>query len=162
MSLLAIDYRPPQPRRPIINRTSTRLLLVVLATIALVAVAIYLLHERSPAPGTAQTTVISFVDAKTNAPIPITISSRGYPATDPWGRKITLTSPNTVRLQWLAPRAPDAYITSPGDQGVGVTGFSNYRPPLTIGLWPAPAPATATLPATQPSTAAPGAGTGER
>jgi hypothetical protein len=160
MSVLAIDYRPPQPRRPIINRTSTRLLLVVFATIGLFAVAVYLLSERGPAPGTPQSTVISFVDARTNKPIPITISSRGYPASDPWGRKITLTAPNTVRLQWLAPKTAEAYITSPGYQGVGVTGFPNYRPALTIGLWPAPAPATPAT--TQPSAVPTGNGVGER
>jgi hypothetical protein len=150
MSFGTLEYRSPEPRAPIINRTSVRLILLVMALIAVGVGAVRFFDARTPTPAGPQTTVLSFVDARTAAPIPITIMSRPtYPAADPWKRKITVVSANSIRFQWVDPKVPaTVLISSPGYQPLGVIPVSN-RPALTIGLWPAPARAAA--PATAPS-----------
>ena len=152
MSLLDLDYRPRQPRTPIISLRSLRLFLLIVAVILVIVRAIYFFDRPGATAGTTQTTVISFVDVKTKAPIPITVSGPTYPAADPWKRKISVIPPNAVRIQWVDPKAPaPIYIASPGYQGLGISPGgpgSNYPPTMSIGLWPA-SPAT-TPPATTP------------
>jgi hypothetical protein len=136
MSLQALEYRPPQPRPP---HRSLPLLLAVMATIGLMAIAIPLLDRKAPAQGTTQTTVISIVDAKTSKPIRITISGPTYPAADPWKRKIVFAPPNTIRIQWVNPKAPATIlITSPGYQSLGISPGSGLPPIMTMGLSPVP------------------------
>jgi len=139
-------------RTPIISRRSLRLFLLIVAVILVIVRAIYFFDRPGATAGTTQTTVISFVDVKTKAPIPITVSGPTYPAADPWKRKITLTPPNAVRIQWVERKAPGTiYIASPGYQGIGISLGSGLPATMSVGLWPAPL--TVTPLATQKSIA---------
>ena len=146
MSLLTLQYRSPQTGPPIVKRGNLGLLLALLAGMLVVAGARLFSGGAGP---TNTTTVISVVDARTNKPIPITITNRNPNVV------ITSVSPNVVRLQGA--NRGLIMINSPGYQSMGMALGGNFPPQMNIGLWPAPAGTAATPPATS-SPAAPVSG----
>jgi len=145
MSLITLEYRADQRRR-ILTRSTLRFFLPVAAVILLVLLGIYFYD----ATGTPHTTVFSFFDARTNAPIPITVMITPLKGPDPWQKKITAIKPNVMQVQWVQQKTPGTIIiASPGYQGIGINLGRAYPAKMSIGLWPTP-PAAAP-PVTQSS-----------
>src|SRR6266568_6548109 len=129
MSLLTLEYRPDQ-RRPIMTRATLRVLVLLAAVILLVTLGIYFYDPT----GTPRTAVFSFFDARTNAPIPITVMTTPLKRTDPWQKKITAIKPNVMQVQWVQQKTPGAIIiASSGYQGIGINLGRAYPAQLRIG-----------------------------
>src|SRR4051812_34436046 len=131
---MPLEYRPRQPRL-MFTRSSVALFAIIVAILVIVGAFI---AQRRPSPTLAtQTTVFRFVDARTNAVIPITVTGPTYPATDPSRRKITVLPPNGVQIQWVGPNVPgNIYVTSLGYQGIGISSGIRSSGTMNIRLWP--------------------------